>query len=73
MMHQTISAITVASRIVAGIAIWRPGSRIGGYTDLRGSRSGFGALLLGYYRDGKLVYAGKTTTCCGVRSKDLHG
>src|SRR6267142_582864 len=32
---------------------------IGGYTDPRGSRSGFGALLLGYYRSGKLVYAGK--------------
>jgi len=35
---------------------------IGGYTDPRGSRSGFGALLLGYYRGGKLVYAGKVGT-----------
>src|SRR3979490_2605641 len=35
---------------------------IGGYTDPRGSRSGFGALLLGYYRAGKLVYAGKVGT-----------
>ena len=35
---------------------------IGGYTDPRGSRSGFGALLLGYYRSGKLVYAGKVGT-----------
>jgi DNA ligase D-like protein (predicted ligase) len=35
---------------------------IGGYTDPRGSRSGFGALLLGYYREGKLVYAGKVGT-----------
>jgi ATP-dependent DNA ligase len=35
---------------------------IGGYTDPRGSRSGFGALLLGYYREGELVYAGKVGT-----------
>ncbi|MDB5606194.1 MAG: putative ATP-dependent ligase [Bradyrhizobium sp.] len=35
---------------------------IGGYTDPRGSRSGFGALLLGYYRGGKLVHAGKVGT-----------
>jgi bifunctional non-homologous end joining protein LigD len=36
---------------------------IGGYTDPRGSRIGFGALLLGYYdRDGKLRYAGKVGT-----------
>jgi bifunctional non-homologous end joining protein LigD len=32
------------------------------YTDPRGSRGGFGALLLGYYRSGKLVYAGKVGT-----------
>jgi DNA ligase D-like protein (predicted ligase) len=35
---------------------------VGGYTDPRGSRSGFGALLLGFYRGGKLVYAGKVGT-----------
>ncbi len=36
---------------------------IGGYTDPRGSRTGFGALLLGYYdSDGKLKYAGKVGT-----------
>jgi bifunctional non-homologous end joining protein LigD len=36
---------------------------IGGYTDPRGSRHGFGALLLGYYDpDGELVYAGKVGT-----------
>jgi len=36
---------------------------IGGYTDPQGSRTGFGALLLGYYdRDGQLVYAGKVGT-----------
>ncbi|MGZ3689458.1 MAG: non-homologous end-joining DNA ligase, partial [Bdellovibrionota bacterium] len=35
---------------------------IGGYSDPQGSRDGFGALLLGYYRGGKLVYAGKVGT-----------
>jgi bifunctional non-homologous end joining protein LigD len=32
---------------------------IGGYTDPRGSRVGFGALLVGYYEKGSLRYAGK--------------
>jgi bifunctional non-homologous end joining protein LigD len=36
---------------------------IGGYTDPQGSRTGFGALLLGYHAsDGKLSYAGKVGT-----------
>jgi bifunctional non-homologous end joining protein LigD len=35
---------------------------IGGYTDPQGSRIGFGALLVGYYRGGRLVYAGKVGT-----------
>jgi DNA ligase D-like protein (predicted ligase)/DNA ligase D-like protein (predicted 3'-phosphoesterase) len=35
---------------------------IGGYTLPQGSRTGFGALLVGYYRDGELVYAGKVGT-----------
>jgi bifunctional non-homologous end joining protein LigD len=35
---------------------------VGGYTDPRGSRLGFGALLLGYYHRRKLVYAGKVGT-----------
>jgi bifunctional non-homologous end joining protein LigD len=35
---------------------------IGGYTDPRGHRIGFGALLLGVYRRGKLVYSGKVGT-----------
>ena len=35
---------------------------IGGYTAPRGSRVEFGALLLGYYRDGRLEYAGKVGT-----------
>jgi DNA ligase D-like protein (predicted ligase) len=33
-----------------------------GYTDPGGSRIGFGALLLGFYRGRKLVYAGKVGT-----------
>ena len=35
---------------------------IGGYTDPAGARRGFGALLLGYYEDGALTYAGKVGT-----------
>lgn len=35
---------------------------IGGYTEPKGSRVGFGALLLGYYKRGKLHYAGKVGT-----------
>jgi len=35
---------------------------IGGYTEPRGSRFGFGALLVGYYRGGVLVFAGKVGT-----------
>ncbi|HEY2774627.1 MAG TPA: non-homologous end-joining DNA ligase [Candidatus Binatia bacterium] len=35
---------------------------IGGYTDPRGSRSSFGALLVGYYERGELHYAGKVGT-----------
>ena len=35
---------------------------IGGYTDPQGERTGFGALLVGFYRRGKLVYAGKVGT-----------
>lgn len=35
---------------------------IGGYTDPKGSRQGFGALLLGYYDDDRLRYAGKVGT-----------
>jgi bifunctional non-homologous end joining protein LigD len=35
---------------------------IGGYTDPQRSRVGFGALLLGYYEGGDLVYAGKVGT-----------
>jgi DNA ligase D-like protein (predicted ligase) len=35
---------------------------IGGYTDPRGSRVGFGALLVGFFRSGELRYAGKVGT-----------
>ncbi len=35
---------------------------IGGFTDPKGSRTGFGALLLGYYEDRELRYAGKVGT-----------
>jgi DNA ligase D-like protein (predicted ligase) len=43
---------------------------IGGYTEPRGSRVEFGALLLGYYRDGRLEYAGKVGT--GFDTETLH-
>ncbi|MFP4461976.1 MAG: non-homologous end-joining DNA ligase [Thermotogota bacterium] len=33
-----------------------------GYTEPQGERKGFGALLMGYYSQGKLVYAGKVGT-----------
>jgi bifunctional non-homologous end joining protein LigD len=35
---------------------------VGGYTDPQRSRTGFGALLVGYYSRGKLIYAGKVGT-----------
>jgi bifunctional non-homologous end joining protein LigD len=35
---------------------------VGGFTDPQGARVGFGALLVGYYNDGKLRYAGKVGT-----------
>jgi bifunctional non-homologous end joining protein LigD len=35
---------------------------VGGFTDPKGSRIGFGALLLGYYEGGKLRYAGDVGT-----------
>jgi bifunctional non-homologous end joining protein LigD len=43
---------------------------IGGFTEPRGSRVEFGALLLGYFRDGKLEYAGKVGT--GFDTETLH-
>lgn len=35
---------------------------IGGFTEPKGTRKGFGALLLGYYEDDELRYAGKVGT-----------
>src|SRR5205823_715628 len=35
---------------------------IGGYTEPKGSREALGALLLGYYQDGRLRYGGKVGT-----------
>jgi len=43
---------------------------VGGYTDPQGSREVLGALLLGYYDDGTLHYAGKVGT--GFKQSDLH-
>src|SRR5581483_9825769 len=43
---------------------------VGGYTEPRGSRVEFGALLLGYYRDGGFEYAGKVGT--GFDTDMLH-
>jgi bifunctional non-homologous end joining protein LigD len=45
---------------------------IGGFTDPQGTRTGLGALLLGYYDgDGKLVYAGKVGTGFNQQTLDL--
>lgn len=43
---------------------------IGGWTEPKGSRTGFGALLLGYYDGGDFVYAGKVGT--GFSTDILH-
>lgn len=46
---------------------------IGGWTDPGGARTGFGALLMGYYDDDRLVYAGKVGTGFDERTlKSLH-
>jgi DNA ligase D-like protein (predicted ligase) len=41
---------------------WEQELVIGGYTDPAGSRTDFGALLVGYYENGRLRYAGKVGT-----------
>jgi bifunctional non-homologous end joining protein LigD len=43
---------------------------IGGYTAPQGSRTDFGALLVGYFEDGRLSYAGKVGT--GFDQDTLH-
>ena len=46
---------------------------IGGYTPPEGSRRHIGALLVGYYQDGKLMYAGKVGTGFNARKlAELH-
>ena len=46
---------------------------IGGYTDPQGGRAGFGALLIGYYDEARLVYAGKVGTGFDQRMlRSLH-
>jgi len=42
--------------------VWEQEFVIGGYTDPAGSRTDFGALLVGYYQGGRLKYAGKVGT-----------
>jgi bifunctional non-homologous end joining protein LigD len=42
--------------------VWEQELVIGGYTDPSGSRTDFGALLVGYYDAGSLRYAGKVGT-----------
>src|SRR5439155_288748 len=42
---------------------------IGGYTPPQGSRKHFGAILVGYYKNKKLVFAGKVGT--GFTAKSL--
>ena len=41
---------------------WEQELVVGGYTDPAGNRTDFGALLVGYYEDGQLRYAGKVGT-----------
>jgi bifunctional non-homologous end joining protein LigD len=41
---------------------WEQEFVIGGYTDPAGSRTDFGALLVGYYENGRLEYAGRVGT-----------
>ena len=46
---------------------------IGGFTAPQGSRTDFGALLLGYFRDGELQYAGKVGTGFDSETLDALG
>lgn len=47
---------------------------IAGFTDPKGGRRYFGSLLLGYYKDGKLRYAGHVGTGFSDRTlKEVHG
>ncbi|HEX4310819.1 MAG TPA: DNA ligase D [Acidobacteriaceae bacterium] len=44
---------------------------VGGFTELSTGGEGVGALLLGYYSDGKLIYAGRTGTGFTRRTHEL--
>jgi len=46
---------------------------VGGYTAPKGSRTDFGALLVGYYEDGELRYAGKVGTGFGRQTLQTLG
>jgi bifunctional non-homologous end joining protein LigD len=46
---------------------------IGGWTAPKGSRTRFGALLVGYYDDGRLRYAGKVGTGFDRKTLDMLG
>jgi DNA ligase D-like protein (predicted ligase) len=50
--------------------VWEQEFVIGGYTDPGGARTDFGALLVGYYEEGSLRYAGKVGT--GYTKATLH-
>jgi len=50
--------------------VWEQEFVIGGYTDPAGSRTDFGALVVGYYEDGRLRYGGKVGT--GYTAAVLH-
>ena len=52
--------------------VWEQEFVIGGYTDPTGSRTDFGALLVGYHEDRQLRYAGKVGTgYTAARLRDL--
>jgi bifunctional non-homologous end joining protein LigD len=52
--------------------VWEQEFVIGGYTDPTGSRTDFGALLVGYHEAGRLRYAGKVGTgYTAARLRDL--
>jgi DNA ligase D-like protein (predicted ligase) len=52
--------------------VWEQEFVIGGYTDPTGSRTDFGALLVGYHEEGRLRYAGKVGTgYTAARLRDL--
>jgi bifunctional non-homologous end joining protein LigD len=51
--------------------VWEQEFVIGGYTEPAGSRTDFGAVLVGYYDDDRLKYAGKVGT--GYTAATLRG